>query len=388
MRILVTKQGNIIIQEIDDTMPLYTQNLSSTSRFRGYSTDYQQRKLNKSGINNFSKANNIFKQSPNRSVYGSKKFEYRKKYQNLEDTEITKENLQKAKQIKINEHKITFPKQFAEKYENDILNANNSNIINSSSNNVLPPLSPDNHLMTSNLDEKNKSPTKNNNQYNNINTTSNNSIMKKEQYLTLKEIIPNSSLYQLKKKILKEKKIRDRATVITENDFRSAYKPETDLQKFNDILMTSRVNSNKSNLIKYLNERKIAPLTIKILADQDSDKISKINKICQTIFRNQDKEKLFYEIVKNKARQRINNTKKEFQMSINGLGSNMTEAKEKLKKYEKSIDKKEKYREYFNDVVIHHWMKRDLERFNKKSTPKPKYMEPFVDGIEDDNSRK
>ena len=388
MRILVTKQGNIIIQEIDDTMPLYTQNLSSTSRFRGYSTDYQQRKLNKSGINNFSKANNIFKQSPNRSVYGSKKLEYRKKYQNLEDTEITKENLQKAKQIKINEHKITFPKQFAEKYENDILNANNSNIINSSSNNVLPPLSPDNHLMTSNLDEKNKSPTKNNNQYNNINTTSNNSIMKKEQYLTLKEIIPNSSLYQMKKKILKEKKIRDRATVITEKDFRSAYKPETDLQIFNDILMTSRVNSNKSNLIKYLNERKIAPLTIKILADQDSDKISKINKICQTIFRNQDKEKLFYEIVKNKARQRINNTKKEFQMSINGLGSNMTEAKEKLKKYEKSIDKKEKYREYFNDVVIHHWMKRDLERFNKKSTPKPKYMEPFVDGIEDDNSRK
>ena len=388
MRILVTKQGNIIIQEIDDTMPLYTQNLSSTSRFRGYSTDYQRRKLNKSGINNFSKANNIFKQSPNRSVYSSKKLEYRKKYQNLEDTEITKENLQKAKQIKINEHKITFPKQFAEKYENDILNANNSNIINSSSNNVLPPLSPDNHLMASNLDEKNKSPTKNNNQYNNINTTSNNSIMKKEQYLTLKEIIPNSSLYQMKKKILKEKKIRDRATVITENDFRSAYKPETDLQRFNDILMTSRVNSNKSNLIKYLNERKIAPLTIKILADQDSDKISKINKICQTIFRNQDKEKLFYEIVKNKARQRINNTKKEFQMSINGLGSNMTEAKEKLKKYEKSIDKKEKYREYFNDVVIHHWMKRDLERFNKKSTPKPKYMEPFVDGIEDDNSRK
>ena len=30
MRILVTKQGNIIIQEIDDTMPFYTQNLNST----------------------------------------------------------------------------------------------------------------------------------------------------------------------------------------------------------------------------------------------------------------------------------------------------------------------------------------------------------------------
>ena len=53
----------------------------------------------------------------------------------------------------------------------------------------------------------------------------------------------------------------------------------------------------------------------------------------------------------------------------------------------KKIDEKEKYREYFNDVVIHHWLKRDLERFNKKSTPKPKYMETFVDGYEEENSK-
>ena len=46
MRILITKQGNIIIQEIDDTMPLNTQKLNSTSRFRGYSTDYPLRKSN------------------------------------------------------------------------------------------------------------------------------------------------------------------------------------------------------------------------------------------------------------------------------------------------------------------------------------------------------
>ena len=385
MRILVTKQGNIIIQEIDDAIPFNTQNFASTSRFRGYSTDYQLRKLNKSRMNNFSKTNsNIFGQSPNRSINGSKKLEYRKKYQNLEDAEITKEDIQTAKQIKINEHKITFPKQFAEKYESDILNSNNSNIINSS-NNVLPSLSPDKLKINSNLDKEIKTP-RNNNIYNNINT-SNNSIMKKEKYLSLKEILPNTSLYHMKKKIIKEKKIRDRLTVITENDFRSKYKPITELQKFNDILITSKINSNKSNLIKYLNERKIAPLTIKILANQDGDKISKINKICQTIFRNQDKEKLFNEIVKNKAKQKINNTKKEFQMSINGLGNNMVEAKEKLKKYDKTIDKKEKYREYFNDVVIHHWMKRDLERLNKKSTPRPKYMETFMDGIEEDSKK-
>ena len=57
----------------------------------------------------------------------------------------------------------------------------------------------------------------------------------------------------------------------------------------------------------------------------------------------------------------------------------MIEAKQKLQKYEKKIDEKEKYREHFNDIIMHHWLKRDLERFNKKSTPKPKYIETFVE---------
>ena len=175
------------------------------------------------------------------------------------------------------------------------------------------------------------------------------SILKQEKYLTLKEIIPNNSLYQMKKKILKDRLIRDRATFITENDFRTSYQPISDLQKFNNILQTSTVNSNKSNLIRYLNEKKIAPLTIKILANQDVDKISKINKICQTIFSNQDKEKLFNEIVKNKAKQKINNTKKEFQSTITGLGSNMNEAKDKLKKL---LMKEGKAKlEYFNKRI-------------------------------------
>ena len=368
MRILVTKQGNIIIQEIDDAMPMNIQNLNSTSRFRGYSTDYPLRTSKFSKLNSTLRKYHIMGQTPKI-----------KRFRNLEDTEITKEEIQSAKQIKLNEHKITFPKQFAEKYESDITNSNNNNIINSS-NNILPSLN--NNSLNSKIDKELQSPKKT--ILNKINNTSSNSFINHEKYLCLNEIIPNNSLYLMKKKILKDKKIRDRATFITENDFRSEYQPVSEIQNFNILLKTSLVNSNKSNLIRYLNEKKIAPLTVKILANQDVDKISKINKICQTIFSNQEKDKLFNEIVKNKAKQKINNTKKEFQNVITGLGSNMDEAKQKLKKYEKKIDEKEKYREYFNDIVIHHWLKRDLERFNKKSTPKPKYMETFIDGNEDE----
>ena len=371
MRILVTKQGNIIIQEIDDAMPMNIQNLNSTSRFRGYSTDYPLRTSKFSKLNSTLRKYHIMGQTPKI-----------KRFRNLEDTEITKEEIQSAKQIKLNEHKITFPKQFAEKYESDITNSNNNNIINST-NNILPSLN--NNSLNSKMDKELQSPKKS--VINKINNTSSNSFINHEKYLCLNEIIPNNSLYLMKKKILKDKKIRDRATFITENDFRSEYQPVSEIQNFNILLKTCLVNSNKSNLIRYLNEKKIAPLTVKILANQDVDKISKINKICQTIFSNQEKDKLFNEIVKNKAKQKINNTKKEFQNVITGLGSNMDEAKQKLKKYEKKIDEKEKYREYFNDIVIHHWLKRDLERFNKKSTPKPKYMETFIDGNEDENSK-
>jgi hypothetical protein len=54
----------------------------------------------------------------------------------------------------------------------------------------------------------------------------------------------------------------------------------------------------------------------------------------------------------------------------------------------KKIDEKEKYREHFNDIIMHHWLKRDLERFNKKSTPKPKYMDTFIDANDEENSKK
>ena len=262
MRILVTKQGNIIIQEIDDSMPIITQNINSVNKFRGYSTNYSMRKpkvIERNPVSNdFYKTNNLFRQNSNDTYYGTsfstrQKFNTKRKYKNLEDSEITKEELQTAKQIKLNEHKITFPKHFAEKYENDILN---NGIINAS-NNILPSLN------SKKIDNQ---------------EGSNSSLIRKEKYLSLGEIIPNTSLKEMKKKIIKDRLIRDRATVITENDFRTSYDPQTDIQKFNNILNGAKLNSNKSSLIKYLNEKKVEPLTIKILSNKDGDKINKINK--------------------------------------------------------------------------------------------------------------
>ena len=70
MRILVTKQGNVIIQEIDDTMPLLLQNLNSTTKIRGYSTNYSIRKPKiieryQNNLNQLSKTNITFRKNSN-----------------------------------------------------------------------------------------------------------------------------------------------------------------------------------------------------------------------------------------------------------------------------------------------------------------------------------
>ena len=361
MRILVTKQGNIIFQDLDDSLPNLPKtvsNFNNSTKFRAYSTGYppKNQKLHKfqSRFNNFSKTNNQFYNYSFFPNQNSKKFENAKiklsKNMNLEDIEITKDEINSAKHIKLNERKIPFPKQFVEKYESN-------NLINLS-NDIFPSIN-----------------SKNKESYDG----SNNSLVRKEKYLSLGEIIPNKLITQMKQKIIKEKKIRDRDTVITQNDFRSEYKPETDIQIFNNILSESKVNSNKSSLIKYLNERKVNPLTIKILSNRDGNKINKINKMCQIIFQNEDKEKLFNDLVKKKMAHNMNTQKKEFQNNINVMGNNIGKIKEKLEKYEKKVDNKERYREHFNDMVVHYWLKRDLERFNKKSTPKPEYLKTFLE---------
>ena len=366
MRILVTKQGNIIIQEIDDSIPFMPKinNTFNSSKFRGFSTGYKSQNpgqyKTQSKFNKFSKTNNLFYNyssfsNKNQKNLGATKIKLSTKNMNLDDMEITKEEINTAKQIKLSEKKIPFPKQFVEKYENDNLTNFNS------SNNIFPSIT-----------------SKNKESYEGINGTSN-SLVKREKYLSLSEIIPDKSKTQMKLKILNDRKIRDKATVITQNDFRSEYDPETDIQKFNNILSESKVNSNKSSLIKYLNEKKVNPLTIKIISNKNGNKINKVNKMCQIIFQNEDKEKLFNDLVRKKMANHMNNQKKEFQNNINIMGNDIGKIKEKLEKYEKRVDNKERYREHFNDMIIHYWLKRDLERFNKKSTPKPEYLKTFLE---------
>jgi hypothetical protein len=94
--------------------------------------------------------------------------------------------------------------------------------------------------------------------------------------------------------------IKDRNSKIDESMFRSAYKEKTE----NEILeekMDTKIGSSNVNLIKYLNSRdNLNYQFVQKISSFDEERLSKINKICQKVFDNNEKFDLFNKIAKEK----------------------------------------------------------------------------------------
>ena len=368
MRILITKNGNAVIKDLDIASNIIFQN-SSLHR-RGRSTNNTNNnfpnlyKTNPTfgNINSHKSFNSINTSSNIRNLNRTpkKKFKVKtyKELEDLEDEKVPISELKNAKNITLTNKKIVFPSYFAEKYEKYTdADSQGNNIISYASN------------IISSMDTKNSNTNLLNNMYNSSSTS-------RKKLYTFNEIIPMNSIRKMKLKIIKDKKMRDRLSRVTENDFRSEYSPETDVQKFNDILNFPKISENKSSLIKYLNEKEVDPMAVKTLCDKDNYHLGRANKMCQILLNKLEHEKLANEIIKDKLKHKLNSTKKDFQTKIKDIGDNMDMIKLRFDKYNKRIDAREKYRDKFNDMFLHYWNHYNFERLNKKSQTRPKDNEP------------
>ena len=363
MRILITKNGNAIIKDLD---------ISSNFIFQDSSPNHRGHSINNTTSNfpNLYKTNTKIVNLKNRKTFNSldipsnprnsknspkKKLKIKtyKDLEDLEDEKVTLNELKTAKNVTITNKKIIFPSYFAEKYEKISDDSQTNNIINYT-NNIISSMD---------INNSNGNPTTNN-----IYTSSNSSRKK----YSFREIIPMESITKMKLKIIKDKKMRDRASRVTENDFRSRYTPETDIQRFNNILNFPKVSENKSSLIKYLNENQVDPMAVKTLYDKDNYQLGRANKMCQILLNKQEQDKLTNGIINDKLKHKLNSTKKDFQVKIKDIGKNMNIIKMRFDKYNKRIDAREKYRDIYNDMVLHHWNHYNFDRLNKKSTNKSK----------------
>ena len=339
MRVIVTKNGIEIVEELDE-MNRYNP-LSSQSIGKKNLTSYNRRNMSLDTKTN--RYSNTFT-SLNDTRKSNKRFSSPDDF----DIENMPQNeLKQAKELKLTTTKISFPKSFAHNYDD---NDTSSNIIDS--NFQLPTLS---------------------NNFKSIMQSDNNSFLN-SKYFSFRDIIPNDKINQMKLNIINEKRIKDRLSRIDETKFRSVYQPKTELEKFDDVLDCPLINPNKMGLIRYLNESKNPqPVTLKDLANSSISRINRMNKMCGILLRKEDQQKAMSQNIQKKIKTGINAEMIEYQKQIDDMKQNINDFKEKMDKYNvKRVDHKENYKDLFHIMETKIWAKYDFERLNKKSTPKVK----------------
>ena len=336
MRIIVTRHGIEVVDELDE-MNKYNP-LSSQSIGRKNLTSYNRKK------------NSL--DSDNRNLYSNT-------YSLLNDTKRSRRNitqidfdienltpneLKNAKELKLTTTKISFPKSFANNYDD---NDTSSNIIDS--NFQLPSL------------------------VNNKNKTENSSFLN-QRYYSFRDIIPNNKITEMKLNIIKDRKMKDKLSRIDETKFRSIYHPKTELENFDDVLNCAKINPNKMGLIRYLNESKNPqPITLKDLINSNSHRLNRMNKICETLLREEERQRVMNQNIQKKIKSSLNAEIIEYQNQINSMKEKINEYKEKMEKYNiKRVDHKENYKDLYRIMETKVWAKYDFDRLNKKNSPKTK----------------
>ncbi len=158
--------------------------------------------------------------------------------------------------------------------------------------------------------------------------------------------------------------MRDKLTKIDENCFRTTYNNYTDLEKLDSILKYKSIKPTHLNLIKFIsNERdKLSGVSMKRFVEFDNQKQFKINKICQTVFRQQKEDKIKAETVKNVLDYKHNLQKIEVDNNLKQTGINFKTSENIFSKYNRRIDDKERYKDNYKSMKNRYWSQFDYKR--------------------------
>ena len=384
MRIVITKNGQIIIREINPE-------IRYKSLVTSHNTNPSRRIWNKQ---KFSRNNSFGKTSNNLSI----------PHQNLEIDDVLlnvqthKKNFKSNSQCKFinveaNKH-LTLPQSIADRYFSEPTS------IETEDKNLLPDV----------FESINKSIEKDVNNkgfnyvYNNISslktmrekeiegsfsrkktTEDNSSFFNTEQndmgkYSTtfslpkilpaypLKYIFNSNSINNIKKEaIMKEYELK-KGKVLTEDNFRSKVVPSP---RYNlELSLKNEIKTENTNLITYLNKSNdIRFPFVERLSKHDNDKIKRLNKISQKTMFIKEKENIIRNKIKDKLKGVYRQSSEEYKKGLETL-------KEKLDRYEVIMKEEEKKKvnnkeRYFNQYIEAEkiWVKSNALRFYRKSDP-------------------
>jgi len=178
------------------------------------------------------------------------------------------------------------------------------------------------------------------------------------------DILKEQSIQKMLQDFRKEERVKQKFTVIRETQFRTPYEKQSEEEKIVSVLNDSIIASNNTNIIQYLSEKDhISKELINKIHGTDSQSQTRLNRICQRIFRNNTLDEVRKSIADNKIQARHNKVKIKYRASIQEMKEELSEGKEILEKYanRKELNKQEIFKEEFKSVKKD-WEKYKVER--------------------------
>lgn len=362
MRIIITKNGKVIIQEIEnETSPVLKKKISRNHLPNLY---------NKKTVNSISEYLTLNKK---KLCWGQnprirKSVSQNSSMNNFFARDVSKVNnseLNQAKKIKLAKKKLNISQNFLEKYYDS------DNAYKMKLNNLAKEL-------------KRKQNKKNDSEeleqdfigFTKKANNSNNQIKKK---ILLSEIISKVSLKSLKNQISKENIGYDDARLPLDDinkdsfNFRSKFEDKKLTLENLKILLNIPINPDRRDLINYFKQQKqINPQYFENFLKYDEQQIYKLNKICQLVFNQKEDEKKVNENLKEKLNNKeklmkdagINSMMHLNQLinETNGIIGNYQKYKENCKHKKKKI-----FRDQVKKIKNDYWDKYDLDKLLKES---------------------
>ena len=320
MRIVITKNGKILVQELEDEIP---DNYEKTKLKYNHSSSYTKLPIistNEELFKKYSSKNNEFynKVLRYRDTFHSKRSSSIvdknaiESFYNRDETKINMYELNQARKVKLNQTKINMSQAFLDKYDDDSnltfkkkLNDLTNNL---KSNNNSKSLSEEKLKKEKKKINDNKNISSNLPQNININSNMNldsnygfNSSVfsNNNKKISLGQIISRNNLTNLKKQISKYNKGPDdnRIPLNEQNlrsyNFRSRYENKQATEDDMDLILNYSINTDKQSIIKYFQQDKnISPYYFENLLKYDEQQMYRLNKICQMIFHRKENENI------------------------------------------------------------------------------------------------
>lgn len=301
-----------------------------------------------------------------------KKLHTPKKKPNEQEKTNIKDNMENLRFLEIKNKKLSIPKDIQEKYnevkleEISLLPSLYTNIKKSpKSERPIPTNSEDTNTVSTRENTIEGSSTISKKTHNPMNYSIQSEPFLQTSY-RVKDVISDDALYNMKNNIINEVNLKNRLASVVSTNFRSPFL--TPLQKLNeiDVLLTTKIKSDKANIIQYLNSKNsLSPKLVKSIAQYDEEKFVRLNKICQRVFNKNIEESDMKYRINGKIENIHQNQKADYKIKMKSMEKEVKKLRQICEKYP-TKDDREKYENLLYDVKKNYWDKRNLERLMKR----------------------